>query len=176
MSLPPPPPPSGSVPPAPGASGGVPRAFWIAVPVLLLLAVAGVVVLLLVVLRGEDDGIREAYDSWNEAQDDNDCALYESVTTAQFRDALGGGSYACEDWRLPFDDWIDEVGFEYTISSIDVDGDEAVLVVDESYAEITADGTVGDDRVDYVHLVYELVKVDGVWLLDGAPPEYSPAG
>lgn len=141
-------------------------AWWGAVDVVLALVLA---VLLIVLVAGSEDPppVEPAFDDWVAAIDDRDCATYEQLTTAAFRDELEGGGregpsreYDCQRWRES--DSGSGTLEELRLDEVDVDGDEAAIVVTGRYVAEYAP----EDFVDWadVRADIELEVVDGEWV------------
>ncbi len=143
------------------------RVAWLgAADVVLALVLAALLIVLLA--RGEDPPpVEPAFDDWVEAIDDGDCARYEQLTTAGFRDELESGGragpsreYDCRGWRES--DSGSGTLEELRLDEVDVDGTEATIVVTGRYVAEYAP----EDFVDWadVRLDVELEVVDGEWI------------
>ena len=159
-------PPNASVPP--GAGGAPPRPSrrklpWIlgglcALLVLLVAVAVAIGAVWFFVLRESPQDVAETYlEVWN----GQDCETLEEITTERFR----GEGYTCEAWQQSIQEQSD-YSFEHEIGETEVDGDRASV---EVYETITYEGTT-DEAVYTV----DLVREDGLWLLDGTTTIQEP--
>ncbi|MFT4187602.1 MAG: hypothetical protein QM621_03385 [Aeromicrobium sp.] len=149
------------LPPPPRATGGAGRGLVWLLAVVAVLVVVTVAVVLLVRDRAPaltESEAREAYDTLVEAVEDRDCALYESLTTADFRDEVDDLGYQCDAWEeaeTGSATWSDlELDDE-----IEIDGDTATLVVEGTVVvEYAEDDFIDTERF---RAAFQVRRVDG---------------
>lgn len=97
--------------------------------------------------NGPEDAVRNYQTAW----DESDCELFFQTTTEDYQDGA-----TCAD----FEEAVASGGLgEYEILDSEIDGDNAWVTTRE---EATVDGSTVSSEV-----VYDLVRIDGDWRIDG---------
>jgi hypothetical protein len=156
---------------APGVATplGAPKARWtpplwlkIAGPVVLVGIIALVAWGVVNVVGSASSGPQAAVRAYNEAWWESDCAAYEATTTEAFRASFSddaGLGYTCENFEAQADLYYSgATGMAIRIVSSDVTGSSATVKAYETGQD--ANGPWENDWD------YDLVLVDGVWLID----------
>jgi hypothetical protein len=106
--------------------------------------------------------------TYDRAFKEQDCALYESVTTSEFRDVASEDGYDCDEWLDGAESYTTGGIYYYKvkIKSVSVIFSTATVTTDE-----TDDSTETTYHYDYR---YSLTKPNGKWLIsaiDDITPE-----
>ncbi|MDN4477224.1 DUF2510 domain-containing protein [Demequina sp. SYSU T00039] len=110
------------------------------------------------VASADERAVADAYADYLDAWYANDCAAEAALTTAAYRG--GSADEYCAEMGEPFTE-ADLPSWSMQITALEVDGGEARLTAVE---EVTwSDGTS-----DTEEWTYDLVRVDGRWLVDAA--------
>lgn len=133
---------------------------WIIGGAVLLVLVAAALVTWFVVLPlvngGSSDGPRETVLAYDEAYDEADCALYQSVTTTAFQEALAP---TCADFEAAAQSFLESYEeYDVAVDEVDVAGDTATVTTTESW--------MLDGESSSQEYVYTLVRDGGSWRID----------
>jgi hypothetical protein len=134
---------------------------WIIAGVVVaLLAVAAAVVWFVVlplVGGGSARGPQDAVLAYDQAYDEQDCALYQRVTTPGFQETLAP---TCDDFAAVTQTFLDSyTDYDVEITQTDITGSTARVTTTESW--------VLDGEPASQEYVYTLVLADGAWRIDG---------
>jgi hypothetical protein len=155
--------------PGVAAPGGAPTArrkipVWLKIvgPIVIVGVVALIVWGVLSAISSAGSGPQGTVRAYNESWWESDCVAFEATTTdafrAGFRDDAGLG-YTCENFEAQADIYYAGAsGMAFRIISSDVSGSSATIKASETGQD--ADGPWENDWT------FELVLVDGVWLVD----------
>ena len=119
-------------------------------------AIAAILVFVPAMTGGSAAAPEDAVLAYDRAYDEVDCALYESVTTPDYRETFAD---SCEVFEAEARTFVDAfTDYEVEVTGSEVDGAKATVTTTETW---TLEGQPGS--ADYV---YTLVLDDGVWRID----------